>query len=265
MLKKILLIFAGVIVALGVYAFAIEPDMIELVRLDITDAQTEMRIGLIADFQRRNMDPAFVQRVADMLDGEDLDLVLIAGDFIDKSPDELPSVAPLKKLETKHGVYGVLGNHDYDVYFLDRNNADMELGETVIEYMEDKDSVKILRNENIVIGNVTVIGLDSYWAGLRDVRATFADAPDGFRIVLAHNQDHLEIDGSVADLYLFGHTHCGQVRLPFLGSVPKVLGFMGEYDYRHYTVNGADVYTTCGLAPAPRFLNPPEVTIIGLQ
>jgi len=81
---------------------------------------------------------------------------------------------------------------------------------------------------------------------------------------LAHNQNDLEINKEIADLYLFGHTHCGQIRLPYIGSIPKIFGFQGDYDYRHYVVNDADVYTTCGLAPAPRFFNPPEITIINL-
>ncbi len=68
-----------------------------------------MKIGFISDFQRQNSDPAFVQRMVDILNPKDLDAVIIAGDFIDRGAHELPSLEPLGKLETKYGVYGVLG------------------------------------------------------------------------------------------------------------------------------------------------------------
>ena len=249
---------------LALDAFVIEPNMIEVNEIDISDAGTQIKIGFIADFQRQNDDPAFVQRVSDILNAENLDAVIIAGDFIDRDLGELPSLDPLAKLETKHGVYGVLGNHDYHVYSLNRNNADFELGEKVIEYLESNGPIEILRNENVVIKDVTIIGLDSYWAGLRDLDKALANTSDGFKILFSHNQNDLEINGEVADVYLFGHTHCGQVRLPYLGSIPKIIGFEGEYDYKHYIVNDADVYTTCGLTPGPRLFNPPEITIINL-
>ncbi len=263
--KKIIIsIFVGIIAILGLDAFVIEPNMIEVNEINISNTGTTMKIGFISDFQRQNSDPVFVQRVVDILNAQDLDTVIIAGDFIDRSLGELPSLDPLGELETRSGVYGVLGNHDYNVYSLNRNNANFELAETVIEYLESNGPIEILRNENVVINDVVIIGLDSYWAGLRDLDKAFTNTSNDFKILFAHNQNDLEINKEIADVYLFGHTHCGQVRLPYVGSIPKIFGFEGDYDYRHYIVNDADVYTTCGLTPVPRFFNPPEITIINL-
>jgi len=263
--KISIILFLSIVAVLGVDAFLIEPDMIEVNEIDISDTGTDMKIGFIADFQRRNADPVFVQRAVDIMNERNLDLVLIAGDFIDTSANELPSIEPLKKLKTKHGVYGVLGNHDYEVYFFQRNNINLEMGEKVKNYVESDGTMTILRNENIAINGITIIGLDSYWAGLRDEDKALTNISNEFKILLTHNQEDLEIDKEIADVYLFGHTHCGQVRLPYFGSVPKMMGYKGDYDYRHYVVNNAEVYTTCGLTPAPRFLNPPEITIINLR
>ena len=263
--KKIFVaVFSGVVALLGVDVFVIEPNMIEFNEITISDTGTQMKIGLIADFQRGNSDSSFVQRVVSLMNEQDLDVILIAGDFIDKNPEELPSVEPLKKLKSKYGVYGVLGNHDYDVYFLNRDNVDLELGEKVKEFLESDGTIRILKNENILIGNVSIMGLDSYWAGLRDVDKATKDTSHEFKILFSHNQNNLEINPEIADVFLFGHTHCGQVRLPYIGSIPKIIGFEGDYDYRHYTVNDVDVYTTCGLTPGPRLFNPPEITIINL-
>ena len=262
--KIITIIFFAIVTLLGLDVFLVEPNMIEVNEIEISDTGTEMKVGLIADFQRRDSDPSFVQRTVNIMNERDLDVILIAGDFIDQSLEELPSLEPLKKLETQYGVYGVLGNHDYNVYFLNRNNADFGLGDKVIEYVESDNTIKILRNESVKIKDISIIGLDSYWAGLRDVNKAFANTSNEFKIVFAHNQNSLEIDKEVADVYLFGHTHCGQIRLPFVGSLPKMIGFEGEYDYKHYVVNDAHVYTTCGLTPGPRLFNPPEITIITL-
>ena len=262
--KIITSIFIGIITILAIDAFVVEPNIIEVNEIDILHTNTSMKIGLISDFQRQSSDPAFVKRVVDILNEQNLDAVILAGDFIDRGVYELPSLEPLKKIQTKHGVYGVLGNHDYSVYSLDRSNADFKLADTVKEYLEENNKIKILRNENVKIDNITIIGLDSYWAGLRDVNKAYENTTDGFKILFAHNQNDLQITKETADVYLFGHTHCGQVRLPFIGSIPKLIGFEGEYDYKQYTVNDATVYTTCGLTPGPRFLNPPEIAIINL-
>ena len=172
-----------------------------------------------------------------------------------------------------------MGNHDYMAFGFARDvGGDAILAQRIIQFFEtpdsitnnqnDKNSIEILRNEKVIIDNkVTLIGLDDLWAHLRDESKAYSDKEStGYRILLSHNQEELEIKKEVADLYLFGHTHCGQMRLPGLGSIPKALGFSGEYDKGHYILDdGVHVYTTCGLAPAPRLLNPPEISIIKLS
>lgn len=118
----------------------------------------------------------------------------------------------------------------------------------------------------IINDNLTVIGLDDLGTDLRDEQKAFSDKENkGYRILLSHSQEGLDIKKETADLFLFGHTHCGQIRLPGLCSVPKVMGFPGDYDQRHYVLEkDVHLYTTCGLAPGPRLLNPPEVSIIKL-
>ena len=149
-------------------AVILEPQMIEITETEFPGDGVEMKIGLIADFQRKNDDSRFVEQVVDVLNEQELDIVLIAGDFVHSNIDELPSVEPLKNLKTTYGVYGVLGNHDYKVYSMSKYGSSLEMGDKIIEYMESDGTIKILRNENVKIGNVTVIGLDDYWMGLRN-------------------------------------------------------------------------------------------------
>ena len=168
-----------------------------------------------------------------------------------------------------------MGNHDYLAFGFARDvGGDAVLAEQIIRFLEtpnlsddNKKPINILRNEKVIIDDkVTLIGLDDLWAHLRDESKAYSDKEStGYRILLSHNQEELDIKKETADLYLFGHTHCGQIRLPGLGSIPKLFGFSGEYDRGHYILDdGTHIYTTCGLAPAPRLLNPPEISIIRL-
>ena len=274
-------IFSGLLVfffLVSVNSLIIEPNTIEENTLRITNTGIDMDIVFVSDFQRNNSNPDFVQKVVDIINSKNPDLVLLGGDYVENSADELPSIYPLQNIQSKHGVYGVMGNHDYSAFgFAKDVGGDQILSEKIIQFMANFDSgsmgeenekpnITILRNEKVIIDDdLTVIGLDDLWAHLRDESKAFSDKEShGYRILLSHNQEELEINKETADLFLFGHTHCGQIRLPVLGSIPKLFGFSGDYDKGHYLVDDVHVYTTCGLAPAPRLLNPPEIVTIKL-
>ena len=267
--------FGFFVAVLSANMILVEPAIIENDTVEIAGTGVNMTIAFLSDFQRRDADPAFVQRAVDIVNSKNPDLVLLGGDYVEKSIDELPSIAPLKDLKSRYGVYGVMGNHDYLAFGFARDvGGDAALAQQIIGFFEtpnytndsQNDGIKILRNEKVIIDEkVTLIGLDDLWANLRDESKAHADKSTGYKILISHNQDELDIKKENADLYLFGHTHCGQIRLPVLGSIPKSLGFSGEYDKGHYALDdGTHVYTTCGLAPAPRLLNPPEISIIHL-
>jgi len=267
--------FGLFVAVLSVNMILVEPAIIETDTVEIEGTGINMTIAFLSDFQRRDADPTFVQRAVDMVNSKNPDLILLGGDYVENSIDELPSIEPLKDLKSKYGVYGVMGNHDYLAFGFARNvGGDAVLAQQILQFFEtpnpindsQNDRIKILRNEKVVISDkVTLIGLDDLWANLRDESKAYADKSTGYKILLSHNQEELDIKKETADLYLFGHTHCGQMRLPVLGSIPKIFGFSGEYDKGYYVLDdGAHVYTTCGLAPAPRLLNPPEISIINL-
>ena len=264
------------LVILSVNVILVEPAIIENDTVEIAGTGVNMTVAFLSDFQRRDADPTFVQKAVDMVNAKNPDLILLGGDYVENTTEELPSIEPLRNLKSKYGVYGVMGNHDYSAFgFAKDVGGDTILAQQIIEFLETPSlldeyqsgkPIKILRNEKVIIDNkVTVIGLDDLWAHVRDESKAYSEKSSGYRILLSHNQEELGIRKGVADLYLFGHTHCGQMRLPGLGSIPKALGFSGEYDKGHYVLDDdTHVYTTCGLAPAPRLLNPPEISIIKL-
>ena len=277
---------AAILGALAAYAVLVEPAALDVTFTEIRSPAVDepVRIAFVADMQRRDADPSFVARAVAEINGASPDIVAMGGDFVEASAAELPSIAPLRDVRARLGAFAVLANHDYGVYGLvkDSDAADDALAEAVASYLSEGGAVRVLRNEIADAGgNVQIAGLDSYWASKRN-ESTLGEFSNGsYRIALAHTQEGVGIGQGAggdarqgaggdarqgADLYLFGHTHCGQVRLPLAGSIPKVLGLAEDYDYRHYKIDGgrADVYTTCGLAPWPRLLNPPEVSIIDI-
>lgn len=246
------------------YSFWVEPAQLTVRHVEINKTGVHMKVVFMSDFQRINSDPAFVQRAVELANAENPDIVLLGGDYVESGLSELPSIAPLSSLRAGYGVYGVLGNHDYGMATDSNDPRNEAMAAEVCKFLE-AGGIRLLRNENVRAGNITIIALDDYWAGKRDERMALQGNPSGYRILLSHNQEELMISDAAADLYLFGHTHCGQLRLPGIGSVPKLFGFKGDYEAGHYALNGSDVYTTCGLSWGPRLLAPPEVTVIELN
>ena len=112
-------------------------------------------------------------------------------------------------------------------------------------------------------------GVDDVWEQHADLNAALASAPPGvLKILLAHEPDYADVvaaDGRVS-LQLSGHSHGGQVRLPFVG-VPRLPYLGTKYPYGLRRVGNLWLYTNRGIgviAPPIRFNCRPEVTLITL-
>ena len=192
------------------------------------------------------------------------DLCVLTGDYRYEDRGSCEAVYPLMRsivssISATHGIFGILGNHDSaEIAF--------ELEET---------GVRMLINESAEITR----GADSIWlVGVDDPFDYQCDDLDGalrnvppqaLKILLAHAPElYNEAAESGVDLYLCGHTHAGQIRLPLIGSLrhnamcPKALSY-GAWTYKQmqgYTTSGAG----CALVPV-RFNCPPEVVMIELR
>lgn len=202
--------------------------------------------------------------LAPLLDGIEADLCVLTGDyrFEDEGPcDEvyrrvrklLPSMA------ARHGTYGILGNHD----------------ESVIAFGLEEMGIRMLVNEAVEIRR----GRDSIWlAGVDDpfdyecddLPGAMAGVPaDAFKILLAHTPDlYREATDFDVRLYLCGHTHGGQVRLPKIGALRSNAKSPRAYTYGHWTHGDMHGYTSGGIgcSSLPVRLNcPPEIVLITLR
>lgn len=208
--------------------------------------------------------PGLPQAIAAALTGIPADLALITGDYRFRTWGPCSSVftgmaAILAAISARDGVFGILGNHDSSEMAYPLEELGMQL---LIN-----DAVPVTRNSQ----RIWVAGIDdSFDYRTHDLpRALASVPPEACRIMMAHCPD-LYADASRAgiDLYLCGHTHAGQVRLPFIGSVIQNSDAPREYthgQWRHGRMHG---YTSAGLGCSMlpiRFNCPPEIVTITLR
>jgi predicted MPP superfamily phosphohydrolase len=93
-------------------------------------------------------------------------------------------------------------------------------------------------------------------------------APEAFRVLLYHSPDLMPEASEVGvDLFLCGHTHGGQIRLPFFGAIITSSAFWKRYEMGRYEEGATTLYVNRGLgmegmgAPRARLLAPPEVVL----
>lgn len=190
------------------------------------------------------------------------DLVVLTGDYVLEQAESIFYLAPvLAQLETRYGIYAILGNHDL---WTDADTVRAGLEKAGIPVLVNRGFALSVGEERLYLA-----GLDDGWSGRPDLCAALDALPDNMPcILLVHEPDLADIyaeDGRVS-LQLSGHSHGGQVRLPGIGALvlPR---FARKYDQGLYRVRDMWVYTTRGIgiiSPPVRFLCRPEITVLTL-
>ncbi len=271
-------------VGLTSYAFAIEPRfrlVVTRYRLNLPHwpaGGRRVRMAVIADIHACDpwMPLTRVQEIVSVANDLKPDVTLLLGDYVPSlrrfrtavvQPEEWgPALADLK---APLGVYGVIGNHDWwhDIKGVRRAFADnnLPLMENDAVRLEPKDGPAFWL---IGLGDQLAYPLgDGRFRGVDDLPGTLARIPeDGAPIVLmAHEPDIFPQVPERVSLTISGHTHGGQVDLPFIGRpmVPSEYGQRYAYghvveDNRHLVVSGG---LGCSVLPV-RLGVPPEIVLL---
>ena len=257
------------------YGMLVEPGLfkVETVRLKLkrlSKVLSGIRIAQLSDIHMGGwMNLERFKKVTTLLLAEKPDLLLITGDFIvghgfnESSKQAIEDlIEVLSPVAQSIPTFAVLGNHDYwtDAKVV-RNMLEtcgiMDLTNTTFRFSRDGASLYLC-------------GVDDVWEGdvhLDDVTAKLVD--DSPAILLAHEPDFADTSAATGkfDLQISGHTHGGQIVLPFWG--PPVLPYLGwKYPSGLYQVSGMYQYTNrgVGVGRIPVRLNcPPEITIFTLS
>jgi uncharacterized protein len=259
----------------AVWGSLIEPFRLQVEEVDVPLAaeragEAPIRIGVLADLQARQVSE-FERKAVWRLMALHPDLILIPGDLAQVWPRSTQeSVAEFRallgELDAPLGVWMVLGNCD---------SVD------VVERALEGTRVRLLTDERVEIPfkdrRIVLCGIGMEFqsaaacAAARDLEAL--PGSDDVRILLAHYPDAYKLlpKPSRTDLVIAGHTHGGQVQVPWFGppitlsSVPREVaaGGLHELDGRRvYVSRGVGVER--GWAPRVRFNCPPEITLLEL-
>lgn len=263
------------VAAIAADATLIEPNRPRLVRKEIRLRRWPSRlngftIALLSDF---HYDPYFsvhpIRSSVEMVSRLRPDLVALTGDFVSASwlgagvrgaADAEPCAELLAKLRAPHGVWAVLGNHDASA------------GADRVTDALNAVTIPTLSNQSVAIerdgARFWLGGVDDVLHGSPDLEGTLQGIPSEEAVVLmVHEPDYADyVAGYPVDLQLSGHTHGGQVRIPFLP--PLYLPPLAEkYISGLFEIRDLTLYTTPGIGTVDlpvRWNCPPEVTLITL-
>jgi len=260
----------GLALALAVYAFWIEPRSLKVTRLSLPLAglERDFRVVVMGDLQPAPPIESLerVAAIVERMNAEQGDLVLLLGDYVSErrlstgfiDPNDTAQI--LGRLEAPLGVFAVLGNHDW---WWDGPEMRRLLTDRGITVLEDA-------AERIEAGAQTlwVAGLSDPVTQAYDLKATLDQANEsGPLLLLTHTPDVFPRVPTKVGLTLAGHTHGGQVNLPFFGR-PIVPSRFGErFAYGLIEEAGRRLYVTSGIGTAiipVRFRVPPEIVVLTL-
>ena len=189
---------------------------------DLPEAFEGFKIAQISDIHSGSFDnPKKVQYGVDLVNAQDADVVFFTGDLVNNRAEEiLPWIQTFKKINAKHGVYSILGNHDYGDY------SPWESPEAKKKNMEDLKKAQkkmgwdLLLNESRFIEKqgqrVAIIGVENWGSGgfkkAGDLNKALSNvAAEDFKILMSHDPSHWEAEVIPhpfnIHLTLSGHTH----------------------------------------------------------
>lgn len=268
-------IFDMFLVGIGgsIYSTLLEPLWFDIVELPISlsrlpRAFSGFRVLQISDIHAgEQFMPGHLGEIVQKILELKPDIVLITGDFVCSSSamtDEILGTTEdlLAQISVSIPTFVVMGNHDYwwDV--------------ARVREMLQRANVKELANDFFTIqkddASLHICGVDDFYERKSELGPILANLPEeGCAILMAHEPDFADKSSVTGrfDLQVSGHSHGGQVVLPFIG--PLVLPNYGrKYPSGSYTVGNMHQYTNRGLGmvfPYVRFLCRPEITVFTLN
>lgn len=255
--------------ALG-YARRVEPEWVEvtqhtfnLPRLD--PAFAGFRLVHISDIHMDGwMNEERLNGLVAQVNALQPDLVAITGDLVTRSHhDHYAELAQgLSGLRAAHGTLAVLGNHDY---YSGPGKVRQALKSAGVREMPNQ--VWTLQNGK---ASLHFAGLDCAYFGYDRLKRVLGQLPqDEPAILLAHEPDTADDNAATGrfDLQLSGHSHGGQVVLPFIGA-PILPRLAQKYPYSYYQVQEMHLLVSRGLGMVHmpiRFNARPEISVLTLQ
>ncbi|SER98007.1 hypothetical protein SAMN04487944_11461 [Gracilibacillus ureilyticus] len=201
------------------------------------------------------------------INGLNPDLIAFTGDLVDH-PQQFnwnsEIVSTLASMNAADGKYWIYGNHDHGGY-----------GTDIVKQVFDEAGFQLLKNSHRLLNRngdkIMLAGLDDIMLGQPDISAAIQSAEDyDFTILLVHEPDFADtVKDYEVDVQISGHSHGGQVQLPFVGYI--YTPYLAEkYVEGRYQVGSKplQLYVSRGIGTTRlpyRFFCKPEITVYELK
>ncbi|MFB6465717.1 metallophosphoesterase [Cytobacillus sp. Hz8] len=256
------------------YAHEIEPRFVETKKMVIQHSKIPSAFDGFKMIQFNDTHLGFqynltqLKKITKQINALEPDIILFNGDLMD-APNQFKNPANiipiLQELKAPFGKFAIYGNHDHGGY-----------GSNLYKDIMTKSGFTLLRNQAKkieLLGNssIYIVGIDDAMLGKPDLDKAFQNVPkEAYKILLSHAPDLADQSYPFgAELQLSGHSHGGQIKIPFLGAL--VTSPYGEkYIEGLFTIgkkNPLTLYVNRGLGTTRlpfRFLSRPELTVITL-
>lgn len=268
-LRKFFFIFILLIVLIVIYSRYIATTGIFIKEYpikssNITQEFNGFKIAHFSDFHYGRT--SFIDELKELVKEINLtkpDMIVFTGDFIDRdinitSKELSLIIEQLKKLDCDYGKYYVIGNHDekYDKY------NEMFDSAGFINLNDNYDIIYNKKNETILL---TGLSTNKNFSFLEDV---FKDKTYNYKINIMHYPDYFDsIKKYNYDLVLAGHSHDGQIRLPFYGAIITPDNAK-KYYKSYYKIDNTDLYISSGIGTSTinfRLFNRPSFNLYRLM
>lgn len=268
-LGLVLLVLA--VVAAGIFGYAryVEPRLLTTTHWPVTVPQA-VQAGKIVFFSDTHFGghyaPENIEKIVQKINRQQPDVVIFGGDFFDNYKADEPMMdldylqSQLAAIQAKHGKFAVYGNHDHGGGAAGVYPKLMEAG-----------GFALLKNESVWIEGLSLrlVCFDDIMMGYTSPE--LYTLGEGYALVAAHQPDVAQqIALPDGGLMLAGHSHGGQVWLPFVTRSVLPPGAT-TYTKGEYTGVGVqqnmDLFVSCGIGVTKRpyrFLNTPEIVVAEL-
>jgi len=241
--RRHLLCIVVLVLALVTDAFLIEPRWVALRKLNLASPSTQ-RIVFFSDIHYKGNKGALV-RIVRQINSLSPDLVCFGGDIVEDAAHLDEALSILSQIESP--LFGVPGNHEY------WSNSSFDKIAACFQCTGGR----WLVNENVLAEGVLIVGSEKPKVQNDTLGATK-------KILLSHYPEVASSAQEEFNLILAGHSHGGQIRLPFLGA-PVLPDGVGKYDRGLFQTPSGPLYVTTGLGTwfiPIRFCCRPEIVLI---
>ncbi len=233
---------------LGADARFIEPTSLRVTNFNLPRGRGDCRFVHFTDFHFKG-DADYATEVVTTINELAPDFVCFTGDLVENKifADEVLRFIQ----QIKVPVYGSPGNHDYwsHISFADVERAFAATGGAWLV-----DQSIVLPKQDLELVGMALQGIHAFTPPQASRRVLLSHYPDMARQLHEHR----------FDLILSGHSHGGQIRLPFIGALIVPHG-VGSYDLGHYDTPGGPLYVNAGIGTVflpIRWNCRPEVTVV---